>query len=131
MVNVPLNKFIPGIAWFFLVNLLCCLPGSELPQAGDWLSRIYFDKWVHTGLFAVLAFLLMYPVFRSDTPGKGRFYYYIRVCIAVSIWGLTIEFIQKYYIVGRSFDIVDWLCDSLGALLAFLFLRWLESRKRG
>jgi hypothetical protein len=60
------KKFIPGIAWFFVILVLICLPGSKIPTVETWLNDIYFDKWVHTGLFAVLVFLFIYPVSKLD-----------------------------------------------------------------
>jgi VanZ family protein len=126
--TIRIKKFIPGIAWFFLVNLLCFMPGSELPVASDWMSRIYFDKWVHVGLFTVLAFLFMYPVLRTSWENPVKRNYFLKIALAASLWGLVIEFIQKFYISGRSFDLYDWLCDSAGALIALLFTRWLLNR---
>ena len=122
------KKFIPGIAWFFLVLILICLPGSDLPTVEDWFNKIYFDKWVHVGLFAVLAFLFMLPFIRSSLPVKDKWQYLVRITIAVSLWGLTTEFIQKYFIPGRNFDMFDWAADSLGALIALLFSRFRLSR---
>ena len=115
------RKFIPGIAWFFLVLILICLPGQDIPTVDDWLSKIYFDKWVHTGLFAVLAFLFMRPFIRSSLMVKEKWHYVIRIAIATSIWGLTSELIQKYFIPGRNFDLLDWSADSLGSLAALIF----------
>jgi VanZ family protein len=117
------RKFIPGIAWFFLVLVLLCLPGSDLPKVDDWLGKIYFDKWVHTGLFSILAFLFMLPFLRSALPLKQKWAYVIKIAIATSLWGLTSEFIQKFFVPGRSFDLLDWSADSLGALLALVFSR--------
>lgn len=117
------KKFIPGIAWFFLVAFLLCLPGSDIPTVEGWINKIYFDKWVHTGLFAVLAFLFMRPVVVSGWPPKEKWHYCIKIAIATSIWGLTSEVIQKYYIPGRSFDLFDWSADSLGALIALIFCK--------
>jgi hypothetical protein len=36
---------------------------------------------------------------------------------------LATEFIQRYYIKGRSFDLFDWAADGTGALLALLFVK--------
>jgi VanZ family protein len=36
----------------------------------------------------------------------------------VAIWGLATEFIQKYFVPGRSFDLLDFAADSTGAFLA-------------
>ena len=122
------KKFIPGIAWFFLVLILICLPGSDLPTVEDWFNKIYFDKWVHVGLFAVLAFLFMLPFIRSSLPVKDKWQYLVRITLAASLWGLTTEFIQKYFVQGRNFDMFDWAADSLGAIIAFFFSRFRLSR---
>lgn len=117
------KKFIPGIAWFFLVMVLICLPGSDLPKVDDWFSLIYFDKWVHVGLFSVLGFLFMYPFLRSGLGRKEKWYIVIKIAIATSVFGITTEFIQRFFVPGRSFDLFDWAADSLGALIALLFAR--------
>ena len=119
--GLAVKKFIPGIAWFFLVLVLICLPGSDIPTVGDWFSKIDFDKWIHVGLFAVLAFLFMWPFLRSALSIKEKWSYVIKIAIATSLWGLTTEFIQRFFIAGRSFDMFDWAADSLGALLGLLF----------
>jgi len=37
------------------------------------------------------------------------------------VWGLATEFIQKFFIPGRAFDLLDWLADSVGAVLVYVF----------
>ena len=120
---INLKKFLPGIAWFFLVLFLICLPGYDLPKVGDWMSTVYFDKWVHVGMFSVLAFLFMMPFCRSDMPRTNKWSFIIKIAISVSIWGLTTELIQKFFIPGRSFDLLDWAADSVGVILAVVVCR--------
>jgi len=122
MERIPIFKFIPGIAWFFIVMVLLFMPGKDVPSV-DWLSKIYFDKWVHTGIFGFLGILFMVPVGLSKMEVTKKLHYFIRIALAISIWGITSEFIQKYWIAGRSFDLLDWAADSLGALIAFLLCR--------
>ena len=117
------KKFLPGIAWFFLVTALLCLPGSDIPTPENWMNKIYIDKWVHVGLFAVLAFLFMRPVIQSSWELKEKWRYCIKIAIAASLWGLTSEVIQKFYIAGRSFDLFDWSSDTLGALIALIYCK--------
>lgn len=112
------KKFIPGIAWFFVLLILLCLPGEDLPETNDWLNKIYFDKWVHTGLFGLLAILFMAPVFASGLSLKKKLIYVIIIAFAVSLWGLTTEFIQHAFIDGRTFDLFDWMADTCGAISA-------------
>ncbi len=121
---ISVKKFIPGIAWFFLVLILICLPGDDLPKTEDWMSAIYFDKWVHIGLFAGLGFLFMMPICKSSTLSKKeKWQIVIKIAIAASVWGITTEFIQKFFIVGRAFDLWDWAADSMGVLWALIFCK--------
>jgi VanZ family protein len=115
------KKFIPGIAWFLLVLVLICLPGTDLPTVETWLNDIYFDKWDHTGLFAVLTFLFIYPFTRSSLTRQEKKNTAVKITIAAVIWGLTTELIQKFFIPDRSFDIADLGANSLGALIAYFW----------
>lgn len=119
MKKVSFKKFLPGIAWFFIVLYIMCLPGKDIPKVA-WLESINFDKVVHIGAFALLTFLFCYPFYRSSFSKTERLNYFIKIAIAASLWGLTIEFIQKYFIPGRDYDLLDWAADSIGALIAYL-----------
>lgn len=114
-----LKRFTAGIAWFFLVLFLICLPGSEIPPVATWLNNIYFDKWVHTGLFCILTLLFIYPLTKLDLPITVKKKIAIKIALATCVWALTTELIQKYFIPGRSYDLFDWAADSFGILLAF------------
>jgi VanZ family protein len=120
--KVSFIKFIPGIAWFFIILVLICLPNNEIPKIG-WLTNINFDKAVHVGIFGVLTVLFCWPFYNSSLPNKERLHYFIKIAIATSIWGLATEFIQQFFVPGRSFDLLDWAANSLGALIAFWFCK--------
>jgi len=117
--KISVKRFIPGIAWFFLVLFLICLPGSDIPPVENWLNYIYFDKWVHIGLFSVLTFLFIYPLRKLNITLAVKKNTAIKIALAAWIWALTTEFIQKYFIPGRSYDLFDWAADSFGILIAF------------
>lgn len=122
--DIPVKKFYPGIAWFFLVLTLICIPGYDLPKVDNWLIEINFDKFIHMGIFAVLAWLFMIPIVRSALPAKQKWNWIIKISIATVIWGITTEFIQKFFIPGRSFTLADWLADGLGAIAALLYFKF-------
>lgn len=122
MKQISVSKFIPAVAWFIVVLVLICLPGNDIPS-NNLFDLIYFDKWVHTGIFGLLALLFMLPVARSANSAKQKLQYFIVIAIATSLWGLATEFIQKYLVFGRSFDLFDWAADSLGALFSFIICR--------
>lgn len=115
--KISFKKFLPGIAWFFVVGILTLMPGSDMPKVG-WLSRIWhFDKIVHAGLFGGLTFLFCMPYFKFIGSNRQKINFFIRVSLAVIVWGITVEFIQKYFVPGRSFDLEDWAADTAGVLI--------------
>ena len=71
------------------------------------------DKLVHCLLFAVLG-LSGLAVWPSS--------WLSRVLIGLAIYGLLVEIIQ-YQVPGRSFELMDWVADLLGLLLALLIWR--------
>ncbi|MBL7701721.1 MAG: VanZ family protein [Ferruginibacter sp.] len=120
----PVIKFIPGIAWFFLILVLICLPGSKIPPVETWLNDIYFDKWVHAGLFGMLVFLFIYPVHKKMVLSlREKRKWALKIAIAAVVWGITTEFIQKFFIEGRSFDVYDLAADSGGIIIAYNWCR--------
>ena len=123
MKKISFKKFIPGIAWFFIVLLLlCAFPGKDLPKV-DWLTNIdYYDKVVTYWCIWVLTVLFCWPFYKSSFNKQERLQYFLKIAIVASIWGLTMEFIQKFFIPGRSFDLLDWAADSLGAFIAYFLV---------
>ena len=128
--QITWRKFIPGIAWFFILLILLCLPGKDLPPGNDWLNAIYFDKWVHIGLFGLLASLFMAPVFAAALPTGKKSIYIILIATVLSAWGLATEWIQDRLIAGRSFDLYDWMADTIGCVAAIFFTWYFFSATR-
>lgn len=126
--GMHISKFYPGIAWFFLVLIAVCIPGYDLPKVDKWLIEINFDKLIHVGLFAVLAYLFMHPLIKSSLPQSEKRNYLIKIAIATIIWGITTEFIQKFFVPGRSFTLGDWLADGLGGIVALFYGMWRLSK---
>jgi VanZ family protein len=122
MQPIPIRKFLPGIAWFFIVLLLICLPGDDLPKPDSWMKTVALEKWVHAGMFGILAIFFIWPVAKSGAR-KLKWKYIFRICVLTCTWGLATEFIQKWFITGRTFDLTDWLADSLGVLIAWIYAR--------
>ncbi len=44
----------------------------------------------------------------------------IKIGAACLIYGIAMEFVQRYLVVNRSFDITDILADALGSVLGVL-----------
>ncbi|HQW84393.1 MAG TPA: VanZ family protein [Ferruginibacter sp.] len=121
--GLSVKKFIPGIIWFLLTLTAISIPGYDLPEVDNWLIEINYDKLIHVGLFAVLAFLFMYPVIKSNLVVKLKWRYIFIIAIACIVWGFCTELIQKFLIPGRSYSLSDWLADGLGAVVAVIFVK--------
>ncbi|MEO9147438.1 MAG: VanZ family protein [Ginsengibacter sp.] len=116
--KIPFKRFLPGIAWFFIVGILTLMPGKDVPEV-DWLEIKNLDKLVHAALFGGLTLLFCLPYFKANFSHQKKINIYIRISLASIIWGITVEIIQKYFIPGRDFELLDWAADSLGVLIAF------------
>ena len=121
--KLGIKKFIPGIAWFFVVMVLLFTPGYDLPDLGSWFSQINFDKVIHMGVFGLMGYLFMRPIGKSNFLKKTKAQYFLKIALCACIWGITTELVQRYFIPGRSFSIMDWVADSIGGLFALLICR--------
>jgi len=110
-----------AISWLILISILFFLPGSALPK-DNWLDKIYIDKWVHIGLFAVLVFL-----WRSSFNWDVNSYNLLLLFMAL-VYGFVVELIQLYWVPNRSFDMYDVLSDTIGSIVGLLV--WLRVYKK-
>jgi hypothetical protein len=110
-----------AITWFLIMCILFFLPGSALPQE-NWLNAVYFDKWVHVGLFAILLFLWR-SSFKLDLNN-----YNLVLLFSALLYGLLVEFIQRNWVPNRSFDLYDVLADMAGSVIGLVV--WLRVYKK-
>jgi VanZ family protein len=122
-IKIPFKKFLPGIAWFFIVAILTLMPEKDVPDVG-WLNIPNFDKFVHVVLFGGLTLLFCFPFLKIRFSFNKKRIIFIRISILMILWGFIIELIQKFFVTGRSFEWLDLLADSVGVLIAF----WISSR---
>jgi VanZ family protein len=115
------NKTV-AFSWWIIMCILFFLPGSAFPTE-NWLSKIYFDKLVHIGLFAVLIFL-----WRSAFVWELRNYNLILLFSAL-LYGFAVEFIQRYFVPNRDFDMYDVLADTIGAMIGLTVWWAMEKNK--
>jgi VanZ family protein len=115
------QSFIPAILWFICSLILLCLPGSAIPKY-PWLAMIHADKWIHISLFFILCFLFSYPFRKSDTSSVKRKNWFFLILVGGILYGTIMEFVQERWIPNRSFELLDIAADSIGCLLAFLYV---------
>ncbi|HEX4875773.1 MAG TPA: VanZ family protein [Chitinophagaceae bacterium] len=128
MLSILKKPLLPAIAWLTITTILLVLPGSSFPQE-DWLSKIWFDKWVHIGLFAVMTFLWGRMVRNNNSNISIKRKWILYVAVAVLLYGIGMEFIQKYFVPNRSFDNGDIAADAAGSFLGFLLYNRMYIKK--
>ena len=127
--KISLKKFLPGLAWFFVVGILTLMPGKDVPEVG-WLNFPNIDKFVHVVLFGGLTLLFCLPYSKTGFSFLKKRNIFIRISLSMILWGLMIEVIQKFFVPGRDFEWLDWLADSVGVLVAFwICIKVIKSQK--
>jgi VanZ like family len=114
---------------FVLIFILLSMPGTDI-QGTSWMSVIlnlpYADKVVHMGLFGSLALSIFFHfeqysnISFQSTRTKALS---LIVCI---LFGIGMEFYQKYFVPSRGFEVGDMLADAIGALLALPFFNMVK-----
>ena len=103
-----------AVLYLVLISILFCLPGAALPKV-NWLSKIWFDKWVHIGFFALLIVVWLWAV--KSTNRKMV----VAIMMAAAVYGLSVEIVQDQFIANRSFDVGDWIADIIGSFAGLWF----------
>ena len=100
------------------------MPGPDIPTV-SFLDIIYFDKWVHAGLFGMMTIVFYYPFMRSLRATRKLLIY---IAIASALYGVAMEYVQKYFAIDRDFDYYDMIADATGCLIACFLLLYFEKR---
>ncbi len=100
------------LGWAAGIFYLSCQEEPEVPEAGK-----IFPDWVNHGasygLLALLTFIAIQRTRRTSfAPTLAAV---VGWCL---LFGIAMEFAQKYLTDTRHFDLWDWLADGVGAALA-------------
>ncbi len=114
------TSFFPAIAWFIISTILLCLPGSKLPKI-EWLNKIWFDKWVHIIIFAIMVILWCRPIAKKTLPVSALKKNFLFLSLVWLIYGIMMEWVQLKFIPNRSFDKGDILAGAIGCLVGLFF----------
>ena len=122
--NFRWNKIKPSftypVLWIIISTVLLTIPGNDLPQE-NWLNDIWFDKWVHIGMFSIMVTLWCWSLQKKTSDGKHLSNIYLWTGLACLVYGAGMEFVQKYFIPNRSFDVNDIIADGFGCSLGVIY----------
>ena len=109
------------ISEIILVFLILTYPIDISNLTSHWFEKLPIDKLIHICLFGSLALsILVYFQYSTNSSLKTIRAKALALIFCI-LYGIGLEYYQKYFVPTRSFDVVDMLADALGALLALPF----------
>ena len=111
------NYLLFAIAWGLLISILSLLPTNQFPKTS---LPLHIDKVIHAFLYGIWCILFL----AGQAKNKRTINSIIFIITSVSLYGFLIEVIQEYIIIYRTFDLLDALANTCGAILfSFGFLK--------
>ena len=119
------SRLIIPVLWTLLIIILLSVPGSAIPKVSIGLQHV--DKLVHFVLFGI--FPVLWSYYFIQKKGKSNWKHMIILfCIISILLGISLEYVQHYFVVNRDFDVIDIIADTLGAIVFGILLVLFERR---
>ena len=117
-------QWVPAILWGLFVSWLTLkAPSKSTLQIPEILAKIQPDKWVHFILWGIWTRLFI----EFTNPNKKSAF---TAAVFFSVYGVFIELLQGFMMLGRNCDFWDWLADTLGVCVALFLSRKLFSTNK-
>lgn len=101
-----------------IVFILLSIPASNFHAQSNWFGNFPVDKLVHVCLFGSLSFSILVHFEKSKYAILKTVRANAYVLIFCILYGIAMEYYQKYYVPSRGFDVNDMLADAVGAIIA-------------
>ena len=75
----------------------------------------------------MMTIVFYYPFFRGLKATKKLLIY---LAIASALYGVAMEYVQKYFAIDRDFDYYDMLADAAGCVIASFLLVYIQRKVR-
>jgi hypothetical protein len=120
LIKTLLSNILIPVAWTIMIIVLLALPGNMLPSEQGF-SIPNFDKAVHITLFGGMVFLWCFYFYSKKIAVKKLLSAFFIVYVCANVLGIGMEFVQKYFIPFRDFELGDIIADMIGAGIAYGF----------
>jgi VanZ family protein len=109
-----LSSRLPALLWTLFILILLCLPGKMLPDEQQFKIP-QLDKYVHIILFGCFVFFWGFYYGSKQEEDKNLNRKFLIIFIIACLFGIAMEYVQKYFIPNRDFDVYDIMADAVGA----------------
>jgi len=118
-------SYTPALFWGFLISYLTLIPQERIPRELAQMN----DKLIHSGVYFFTALLIICASLRYNFKNVLRRARLITIWLFCVLFGGVIELLQGSMVPGRHGDWLDFLANSIGAMLAVLLWFIYQSRK--
>jgi VanZ family protein len=122
-----INAYGAALIWAAFILLLMSLPGKDLPDFDFWAIDIE-DKIGHVAVFGLLSFLMVWGLIRRDEKWETKSLGIIAFLGVV--YGGATELLQGYAFPSRYASLLDFLADTVGAVLGTVFAVFIFTKLR-
>lgn len=114
--------WLPVIIWMGLIFYFSSQPIIYLEFILEEEIGLPIERWVmHIIEYAILSGLL----YRALMKSRLRKYSFVLAILMSIFYGLSDE-VHQIFVIGRSFDFLDLLMDSIGAILMQIIIKTLR-----
>lgn len=106
------------IGELLIIFILLSMASSDFSTSPKWFKNVPVDKIVHMILFGSLAISFFFYLEQSNVKLLKTISAKACVLIFCILYGIGMEYYQKYFVPSRGFEVSDMLADAIGALLA-------------
>ena len=113
------------IAEIAFIFYMLTIPGNNLPRLNYWGQ----DKIVHIILFGSLMFAALFHYDQLETAFFKTTRARALTMIVCIVYGIAMEFYQKYFVPSRGFEVADMLADAAGVIASLPLYQKIMRRK--
>jgi VanZ family protein len=113
------------IAEIIFIFYMLTIPGNNLPRVNYWGQ----DKIIHIILFGSLMYAVLFHFDQMDSSFVKTTRARALTMIVCILYGIGMEFYQKYFVPTRGFEVSDMLADAAGVMMSLPIYQKLKQRK--
>ncbi len=113
------------IAEIIFIFYMLTIPGNNLPRVNYWGQ----DKIIHIILFGSLMYAALFHFDQMDSSFVKTTRARALTMIFCILYGIGMEFYQKYFVPTRGFEVSDMLADAAGVIMSLPIYQKLKQRK--
>ncbi len=111
----------PALLWTIGIFVLLSIPGQEF---GEPPGIPHLDKAIHAFLCGMHVWLWSFYLHTRLKKGSSRNALFFWIFVITCMYGILLEYHQKYFVPNRGFDYNDMIADIAGATIGWWIARW-------